>query len=246
MTEAERPIGQEVCSSPEELAKLFNQWKLSPEGQFKPFSNFAFGIYLAQETYPFSKKFPYPPISFDQTGEVHTTSLLIVHNRAKGIVLNYSWLKNPTGEKSSDGTFRLISASVEEYAHWVLHQAIERRRSNEYIDSLDTHYEKTLDEVERSINLLKGSLNLAEAGLKELMIRNMDEELNRSKLALLKHQSTIEEYMGKVWQNQVASRYYPWSEEAKDAKENLVKVLTYKRQKALIARDRKEPLPTHH
>ena len=233
MTEAERPIGQEVCSSPEELASLFNQWKLSPEGQFKPFSNFAFGIYLAQETYPFSKKFPYPPISFDQTGEVHTTSLLIVHNRAKGIVLNYSWLKNPTGEKSSEGTLiRLISASVEEYAHWVLHQAIERRRGNEYIDLLDTHYEKTLDEAEVSINLLKGSFNLAEAGLKELMIRNMDEELKRAEQALLKHQSTIDEYMGKVWQNQVGQRYYPFAKEAEIAKEQLEKVTAYKRQKA--------------
>ena len=70
MTEAEKSIGQEVCSSPESLASLFSQWKLAQQGQFKPFSTFAFGIYLAQETYPFSKKFPYPPISFDQTEEV--------------------------------------------------------------------------------------------------------------------------------------------------------------------------------
>ena len=156
-----------------------------------------------------------------------------MHNRAKGIVLNYSWLKNPTGEKSSEGTLiRLISASVEEYAHWVLHQVIERRRNNEYIDSLDTYYEKTLDEAEVSINLLKGSLNLAEVGLEELMIRNMDEELNRSKLALLKHQSTIEEYMGIAWRKQVGQRYYPWAKEAREAKEELEKVLAYKRQKA--------------
>ena len=221
MTEAEKSIGQEVCSSPESLASLFSQWKLAQQGQFKPFSNFAFGIYLAQETYPFSKKFPYPPISFDQTEEVHTAALLIVNNRAKEIVLNYSWLKNLTGEKSSEGTFRLISASVEEYAHWVLHQEIERRRSDEYIDLINTHYEKTLDEAEVSINLLKGSVDLVEAGLKELkptcwlrdvylaftgkkgqrknnlgqLIKSADEESKRAELALLEHSSNIEEYM---------------------------------------------------
>lgn len=293
MTETERSIGQEVCSSPEELASLFSQWKLSREGQFaerkivtaiqevpetnldliEPFRDFTFGIYLAQETYPFSKKFPYPAVTIDQTGKVNSAALLVVNNRAKEIVLNKTWLLNPTEEKFSPpatlafenkSTFRLINASVEEYAHWVFHQAIECRRSNIHIALLDIYYQKTLDEAERSTNLLKGSVDLVEAGLEELkstgwlrdvylvitgkkgqrknnlghLIRNAYEESKRAELALLEHSSNIEEYMGKIWQNQVGQRYYPWSKQAKYTKEKLEKVLAYKRQKALSARVR--------
>lgn len=253
----------EICTKPKELLQLYLQWKetqpdlLAERRIIEPLRIFTFGIYLAQETYPFSKKFPYPPIKIDQTGEVTSAAVLCVSNRVKEIVFNKSWLINPTGGKSSststpafenEGAFILISAGVEEYAHWILHKAIERRRSSIYIASLDTHYDKTLGELDRSINLVNAGLTeigqtgwlraiyLMLIGKMGQRIRNVDAELNRAKLALLEHSNTIEEYMGVVWRNAVAQKYFPWTSTAKNTIDKLANAASLKRERATKSR----------
>lgn len=264
MNQAERPTGHEVCSSPEELASLFNQWKLSPEGQFaerkiatnldliEPFRDLAFGIHLAQQVFPNSEKYPYPTFKIDQSGRV--ASIVVQTTRTDGpidFLAAKSWLQEHL--RDNHPSTYLITTGVEEFSHWVFLAAIKQRRSKDYIASINNYYELTKENLERPLEevsvKLKEIKEIGSLGLLKYIylvlsgqigqqidklteIDKIEALLLESKSALLKHQSTFEEHMGIVWKNQVSQRYYPWAKEARDAKEQLEKVLAYKRQEA--------------
>jgi len=253
---AEKPTRREFCSSPEELTSLFNQWKLSPEGQLaereiayavyrvstanfdlvEPLRDFTFGFYLAQQEFPISGKYPFPVLRIDQSGEIVSASC-----SPRYVFAAESWLQKHLSD-NHPSTY-LIATGVEEFSHWVFEQAI-KHRSKDYQASLASYYDLTrvnvkiaLEEVSvklkemKSLNplkytylLLSGKIGQRLAETKTLLLE--------SDSALLKHSSTLEEYMGIVWRNQVSQRYYPWAEEAKYNKEQQEKVLAYKRQKA--------------
>lgn len=261
MTEAERPIGQEVCSSPEELASLFSQWKLSPEGQLtereiayavyrvptasfdliEPLRDFTFGFYLSQQVFPFVEKYPYPALKIDQRGEEITAAVRTdINSGPRYILAGELWLQKHLND-NHPSTY-LINTGVEEFSHWVFEQAI-RKRSKDYRESLARYYELTNDNVKRplegasvkleeieSLRLLK-YIYLTLTGKIGRWLAETKTLLSETESAILKHSCTLEEYMGIVWQNQVGQKYYPWAKEAKDAKEQLKKVLAYKRQK---------------
>ena len=283
MAKAENLTGREFCSSPEELTSLFNQWKLSPEGQLaereiayavyrvpianfdlvEPLRDFTFGFYLSQQVFPFVEKYPYPALKIDQRGE-------ITAGATSGYILaGEAWLQKHSS--ANHLSTYLITTGVEEFSHWALEQAV-KHRSEDYRVSLDSHYSLTLENLKRgkeetsaklegistkseeALAILKEIetltplkyfilLLLGKIGqrLEDVGKRNTEAGKRLAEVekwqdfhlsALLEHASTLEEYMGTVWRNQVSQRYYPWAKEAKDNQEELEKVLAYKRQKA--------------
>lgn len=295
MNQAESLIGREVCSSPEELAGLFDQWKSSPEGQFaereiayavyrlptlsfdliEPLRDFTFGFYLSQEVFSFSKKYPYPALKIDQTGKVITAGV-----SSRYIFAGEAWLQKHSS--ANHPSTYLITTAVEEFSHWVLKQAV-KHRSEAYRTSLDSRYRLTQKNLKRGLEetslakfeRISAKSEEASAIIKEIEIltplkyfylnllgkisqriedaRKLNTEAGKrlaeaekwhdfNLTAFLEHSSTLEEYMGTVWRNQVSQRYYPCSEEARDAKKQLEKILTYKRQKAVGRRQTESDL----
>ena len=150
----------------------------------------------------------------------------------------------------NEGIIKVVSTAVEEFSHWVLCQAIERRRSKQLIGLLSNHYETNLNQLEiatNKVDVLFQELEqynwlrifyLSLTGKRQRQISNIEKELNKAKAALLEHESTIEEYMGIIWRNAVAQKYYPWSSAAQRAAEQLAEVTAYKREQAAHRRQK--------